>query len=181
MYWTAHRVWLPRQNLAHWMGLRADWLRPIYEAIRTGVMAGGYVQVDETPVPYLDPGHGKTKTGYFWTASRPGGNVVYQWQTSRGAACLNSVLPVDFRGTVQCDGYAAYASFARKKEHLQLAACWAHVRRKFHEARETQPSEKRTGCSSARLTPASVAPFSTPSSNAAVSAGLIPSLTCATS
>jgi transposase len=139
MYWTAHRVWLPRQNLAYWMGLSADWLRPIYEAIRTGVMAGGYVQVDETPVPYLDPGHGKTKTGYFWTASRPGGDVVYRWQTSRGAACLNSVLPVDFRGTVQCDGYAAYASFARKKEHLQLAACWAHVRRKFHEAREQDP------------------------------------------
>jgi transposase len=139
MYWTAHRVWLPRQNLAHWMGLCADWLRPIYEVIRTGVMGGGYVQVDETPVPYLDPGNGKTKTGYFWTASRPGGDVVYQWQTSRGAACLDNVLPANFRGTVQCDGYAAYASFARKKEHLQLAACWAHVRRKFHEAREQDP------------------------------------------
>ncbi len=139
MYWTAHRVWLPRQNLAHWMGLAADWLRPIYEAIRTGVMAGGYVQIDETPVSFLEPGHGQTKTGYFWTASRPGGDVVYHWQTGRGAACLDNVLPVDFKGTIQCDGYSAYASFARRKEHLQLAACWAHVRRKFHEAREQDP------------------------------------------
>lgn len=139
IYWTRHRVWLPRQNLAHWMGMVADWLKPIYEHIRTGVMAGGYVQVDETPVRYLAPGNGKTKTGYFWTASRPGGDVVYQWQTSRAASCLDNVLPVDFKGTVQCDGYAGYASFARHKEHIQLAACWAHARRKFYQAREQDP------------------------------------------
>jgi len=139
IYWTRHRVWLPRQNLAHWMGLVADWLKPIYQRIRTGVMAGGYVQVDETPVRYLAPGNGKTKTGYFWTTSRPGGDVVYQWETSRAATCLDNVLPVDFKGTVQCDGYAAYASFARCKEHIQLAACWAHARRKFYEARDQDP------------------------------------------
>ena len=139
IYWTRHRVWLPRQNLARWMEMVADWLKPIYQCIRTGVMAGGYVQVDETPVRYLEPGYGKTKTGYFWTTSRPGGDAVYQWETSRAATCLDKVLPVDFRGTVQCDAYAAYASFARKKENIQLAACWAHVRRKFYEACDQDP------------------------------------------
>jgi transposase len=139
IYWTRHRVWLPRQNLARWMELAADWLKPIYQCIRRGVMAGGYVQVDETPVRYLEPGHGKTKIGYFWTTSCPGGDVVYKWETNRGAACLDKVLPVDFRGTVQCDGYAAYASFARNKEYIQLAACWAHARRKFYEARDQDP------------------------------------------
>ncbi len=139
IYWTRHRVWLPRQNLAHWMEVATDWLKPIYQHIRTGVMAGGYVQVDETPVDFLAPGNGKTKTGYFWTTSRPGGDVVYQWETSRAASCLDNVLPVDFKGTVQCDGYAGYASFARRKEHIQLAACWAHARRKLHEAREQDP------------------------------------------
>jgi len=139
IYWTRHRVRLLRQNLARWMGLASDWLKPIYQCIRTGVMAGGYVQVDETPVRYLAPGNGKTKTGYFWTTSRPGGDVVYQWETSRAASCLDKVLPVDFKGTVQCDGYAAYASFARHKELIQLAACWAHARRKFYEARDQDP------------------------------------------
>jgi transposase len=139
IYWTRHRVWLPRQNLARWMGMVADWLKPIYQCIRTGVMAGGYVQVDETPVRYLEPGHGQTKTGYFWTTSRPGGDAVYRWETSRAATCLDKVLPVDFKGTVQCDAYAAYASFARHKEHIQLAACWAHARRKFYEARDQDP------------------------------------------
>jgi transposase len=139
IYWTRHGVCLPRQNLARWMGMVADWLKPIYQRIRTGVMAGGYIQVDETPVRYLEPGHGQTKTGYFWTASRPGGDAVYRWEISRAATCLDKVLPVDFKGTVQCDGYAAYASFARRKEHIQLAACWAHARRKFYEAREQDP------------------------------------------
>jgi transposase len=139
IYWTRHRVWLPRQSQARWVGMVADWFQPIYHAIRSGVMAGGYVQVDETPVRYLEPGHGQTKTGYFWASSRPGGDVVYQWETSRAATCLDKVLPVDFKGTVQCDGYTAYASYARRKKHIQLAACWAHARRKFYEARDQDP------------------------------------------
>jgi len=139
IYWTRHRVWLPRQNLDRWVELVADWLKPICQYIRTGVMAGGYVQVDETPVRYLAPGHGKTKTGYFWTTSRPGGDAVYQWEISRAATCLDKVLPVDFKGTVQCDGYTAYPSYARRKEHIQLAACWAHARRKFFEAKDQDP------------------------------------------
>jgi hypothetical protein len=51
--------------MANWMGLVADWLKPIYETIRTGVMGGGYVQVDETPIRDLEPGHGKTRQGYL--------------------------------------------------------------------------------------------------------------------
>jgi hypothetical protein len=77
--------------------LCADWLRPIYEQIRTGVMGGGYVQVDETPVAYLVPGHGQTKQGYLWTCNKPGGDVFYRWETSRAADCLENLLGHDFR------------------------------------------------------------------------------------
>jgi transposase len=82
--------------LARWVELAADWLKPIYEQIRTGVMGGGYVQVDETPVDYLEPGNGKTKQGYLWTCSRPGGDVFYRWETSRAAACLDNIIPGGF-------------------------------------------------------------------------------------
>ena len=85
IFGNRHGVYLPRQSMARWMGLAADWLRPIYEQIRTGVMAGGYLQIDETPIRYLSSGHGQTKLGYFWTALSPGGDVVYHWETSRGA------------------------------------------------------------------------------------------------
>lgn len=135
-----HKVNLPRQTLARWMELAAEWLRPVYESIRTGVMAGGYVQVDETPIDYLAPGNGKTSQGYLWTGSRPGGDVFFHWATSRAAACLENIIPVDFRGTVQCDGYSAYRAFAGGRNGtVALAGCWAHARRKFHESRESAP------------------------------------------
>jgi transposase len=140
IYRQRHGVHLPRQSLTRWVELAAQWLKPIYEHIRTGVMGGGYVQVDETPVDYLEPGHGRTKQGYLWTCSRPGGDVFYRWEISRAAACLDKVIPVDFTGTIQCDGYSAYRSFASGRNGtIELAGCWAHVRRKFHEALEQSP------------------------------------------
>jgi transposase len=140
IYASRHGVELSRQTMAQWMGLCADWLRPIYESIRTGVMGGGYVQVDETPVKYLEPGHGKAKLGYLWTACRPGVGVVFQWHTSRAAGCLRSFIPADFRGVMQSDGYAAYPAFVCGHNargggaSITLAGCWAHARRKFYEA-----------------------------------------------
>jgi transposase len=140
IYAQRHGVHLPRQSLTRWVELAADWLKPIYEHIRTGVMAGGYVQVDETPVDYLEPGNGKAKQGYLWTCSRPGGDVFFRWETSRATACLDNVIPVNFKGTLQCDGYAAYRAFAHGRDPaIQLAGCWAHVRRKFYEAIESSP------------------------------------------
>ena len=128
---------LPRQTLARWVELAADWLKPIYQTIRTGVMAGGYVQIDETPIRYLAPGNGQTKQGYLWTAHRPRGDVLYRWATSRAAACLENLVPVDFTGTIQCEGYAGYRAFVdRREQEITLAGCWAHVRRKFHDALE---------------------------------------------
>src|SRR5262249_56090413 len=87
-----HRVDLPRQTLARWVELAAEWLKPIYEQIRTGVLAGGYVQMDETPIEYLEPGNGQTKPGYFWTCHRPGGEGFYHWETSRAAACVDNLI-----------------------------------------------------------------------------------------
>jgi len=142
---TRHGVQIPRQTMAQWMALAADWLRPIYETIRTGVLGGGYVQIDETPIEYLVPGNGETKLGYLWTCSRPGGDAVFTWHTSRAAACLEHIVPSGFRGTLQTDGYAAYPAFVRSHnasagcEAITLAGCWAHARRGLIEARESAP------------------------------------------
>ena len=140
IYARRYQVHLPRQTLARWVALAADWLKPLYERIRTGVLAGGYVQVDETPIEYLAPGNGSTKQGYLWTGSRPGGDVFYRWETSRAATCLDHVISVNFTGTLQCDGYPAYRTFVnQRKAAIQLAGCWAHVRRKFYEALVESP------------------------------------------
>ncbi len=134
IYQSRHGVQLSRQTMAEWVGVAAGWLRLIYEEIRTHVHAGGYVQLDETPIRYLEPGHGQTKLGYLWTCHRPGADACYTWQTSRAATCLEKVVPSDFRGTIQCDGYQAYDAFARHRPEVELIGCWAHVRRKFFDA-----------------------------------------------
>jgi hypothetical protein len=135
-----HGVSLPRQSLARWVELAADWLLPIYEQIRTAVMSAGYVQCDETPVNYLEPGHGKTKRGYLWVGSRPGGDVVFRWDTSRATESLEKIVPADFKGIVQSDGYSVYPCFAQRRNGaITLAGCWAHVRRAFYGARAEAP------------------------------------------
>jgi hypothetical protein len=66
--------------------------------------------------------------------------VFFRWETSRATACLDKVVPANFTGTLQCDGYAAYRAFAnRRGQTIELAGCWAHVRRKFYEAMESSP------------------------------------------
>lgn len=133
-------IHLPRQTLARWVELISEWLRPIHQQIKTGVMAGGYVQVDETPINYLEPGAGQTLKGYLWTGSRPGGDVFFDWHASRAGECLDTVVPVDFQGTVQCDGYDGYNRLAQRSgKEIKLAYCWAHVRRKFNDAIEGAP------------------------------------------
>jgi hypothetical protein len=140
IYWTRHQVWLPRQTMAEWVELAAQWLKPIYQQIQRGVLSQGCVQVDETPIRYLAPGHGRTKLGYLWTCGVPRGDVVFHWATSRAATCLEKIIPVDFSGTLQCDGYEAYDCFARRRGgQIVLGGCLAHVRRKFYDARETAP------------------------------------------
>lgn len=142
IYQSRHGVYLPRQSMARWVALAADWLRPIYEQIRTGVMAGGYLQVDETPIRYLAPGYGRTRQGYLWTSAKPGGDVAFHWQTSRASTCLEKIIPVNFGGIIQCDGYQAYRTFAQSRNgNIALAGCWAHVRRKFLEAFEQAPRQ----------------------------------------
>lgn len=133
-----HGIDLHRQVLADWVGLCADWLRPIYQEIMGGVWEGGYTQVDESVIKYLEPGTGKAQHGYFWTIKRPGGDAVFHWATTRATEVLQKIVPVDFADTIQCDGYTSYRTFLKRHGHpVTLAACWAHARRKFFEAAQT--------------------------------------------
>jgi transposase len=138
IYWNRHQVWLPRQSMARWVHLASEWLKPIYQQIKEQMMRGSYIQVDETPIKYLDPGNGKTGQGYLWVAHRPGEDVLFEWYTTREAKCLDKLIPADFSGTIQCDGYSAYDRFARHRasagKPVLLAGCWAHARRGFYEA-----------------------------------------------
>jgi transposase len=133
-------VAISRQSLCNWSGMAADASRLVVEEIKAGVFADGYVQIDETPIEYLVPGNGQTRTGYLWVVHNPQRReALFTWHTSRAAACLHSIVPPTFQGIIQCDGYSAYDAFARSRSpagSLRLAGCWAHARRAFFEARE---------------------------------------------
>lgn len=145
IYWSEAKVWLPRASQARWLGLCSQWLKPIYEAIKAEVFSSGYIQVDETPIRYLSPGAGRSAQGYLWVVNHPGGEVFFDWQTTRAGECLDRLIPLDFNGTIQCDGYAAYDAFARRRlgsDHpVNLAGCWAHARRGFFEAKDQAPRQ----------------------------------------
>ena len=132
---------LSRQTLSGWAGMGAAASSLIIAATKEEVFADSYVQVDETPIKYQDPERkGVCGTGYFWVFHNPVRNLSYfVWRTGRGTACLESIVPADFKGIIQCDGYSAYPSFAKQRAltgmPIQLAGCLAHVRRKFFEAK----------------------------------------------
>ena len=146
-FWRCHRAELSRQTINQWTHAVAAHLRPIGEAIKAELTDAAVLQIDETPASYLSPGHGKSKTGYYWVYLDPGhGTVYYDWQLSRGHECLGEILGIDehrgtarFGGTIQCDGYAAYTAFASRYGGIRLGACLAHIRRKFWEARKEAP------------------------------------------
>jgi transposase len=141
-----HDIGIGRNTMCHWAGVCATWLEPLYNLMAAELRRQDWLGADETPIDYLSPGHGKTKQGYLWTYRHPEIGVLYDWHTGRSHHCLDRVLtnPLtgeDFRGILLTDGYAAYGTWQRKHEGITLAACWAHVRRKFHEAAEHHPEE----------------------------------------
>jgi hypothetical protein len=126
--------------MCDWVEVAALWLEPIYRQMHQGLIAGNYLQADETPLRCNDPDHerGKTRQCYLWVISRPGSDVVFSFRETRGHDELTSLLG-GFRGVLQSDQYGAYASHERKTEGIVRVGCWAHARRKFHEALEERP------------------------------------------
>jgi len=136
---------IDRQTLAFWVGYAAAELMPLYRRLKEILLASAKIAVDETRAPVLDPGRGRTKSGYFWAIARDdrswGGSdppaVVYTYAPGRGAI-HGAELLASYRGIVQCDGYAAYKSLDETR--ITLAFCWAHARRKFFDIAKAGPA-----------------------------------------
>ncbi|HKM90111.1 MAG TPA: IS66 family transposase [Candidatus Acidoferrales bacterium] len=139
-------VELERSTLADWVGGTSALLGPLVEALRRHVLAAEKLHADDTPVPVLAPGNGRTKTGRLWTYvrdDRPAGDttpaaVWFAYTPDRKGEHPQGHLR-EFMGTLQADGYAGYdAVYAGGR--IQEAACWAHVRRKFYDLQQAHRS-----------------------------------------
>lgn len=139
-------IQLDRSTLADWVGRAAWYLRPLRDHILERLRRSERLFADETTAPVLDPGRGRTKTGQLWAYARDdrpwGGSdppmVAYVYAADRKAERPQVHLG-DFAGILQVDGYGGYTALARRRQQLQLAFCWAHVRRKFFELAGKSP------------------------------------------
>ena len=142
---------LDRSMLAEWVGKAAWLLRPLADRIAQHVMAGTVIHADDTPVPVLAPGNGKTKIGRLWIYLRDERQhagpappaVVYRYTPDRkGERCREHLAP--FSGHLHADGYAGFAKLYESAEgkpaNIIEVACWAHVRRKFFDVHKANGS-----------------------------------------
>ena len=132
-----------RATLCGWVEAAAVALQPLWRGIQAGLMAGDYLQVDETPVRVLDPEvQGKAATGYLWVYGRPKGDVLFDFRSGRSREGPETMLG-SFSGTIQTDAYGVYPALVRSRPGLARIGCLAHARRKFHEALGDDPEEAR--------------------------------------
>ena len=139
-------IQLDRSTLADWVGRAAWYLRPLRDHILERLRRSERLFADETTAPVLDPGRGRTKTGQLWAYAQDdrswGGNdppmVAYIYAADRKGERAEAHIG-NFAGILQVEGYGGYAALARRRQQVQLAFCWAHVRRKFYELADTSP------------------------------------------
>ncbi len=132
-------VELERSTLADWVGQASALMRPLVAALERHVLAAERLHADDTPVPVLAPGTGKTSTGRLWAYLRDERShagtappaVRYRYTPDRRGEHPRAHL-AGFRGVLQADGYAGFGGLYEGGRVVE-AACWAHVRRKFHD------------------------------------------------
>ena len=129
-----------REVLADWAGTGALEVVPVVRRMHEILLASPRLFADETTMPVLDPGRGRTKKGYAWAIARDdrpwSGTdppaVVFHYAPGRGAEHAKDLLS-GYTGILQCDGYGGYKALAAASEGIRLAFCWSHVRREFIE------------------------------------------------
>lgn len=141
---------IDRSTLAGWAGQGAALLDPIVARIKETVLANDKLHTDDTPVPMLDPGGGKTRTGRLWVHAiddrAHGGSTKpaawFAFTTDRRAEHPQAMLK-DFRGYLQADAYAGYEALYRTNRVVEVA-CWGHARRKIFDLHQTKPTAVTT-------------------------------------
>jgi transposase len=139
-------VTLERSTLADWVGRSSALLDPLIEALRKDVLGSDVLHGDDTPVPVLAPGLGKTRTARLWTYVRDGRPhtsdqppaAVFFYSPDRKGEHPQAHLK-SFKGILHADAYAGFNAIFERGDVTE-AACWAHVRRKFFDVHAANQS-----------------------------------------
>jgi transposase len=131
---------ISRATMTGWVMRVGELLLPIAGAMGRELLAGSYIQADETPVDVqTHDKRGKNHRAYLWQYGQPGGSVVFDFRMGRNREGPKRFLG-QFEGILQSDGYAAYEQVGGPK--MVHASCWAHSRRKFFDALKLNPDDR---------------------------------------
>jgi len=130
-----------RSTLTSYFHRTADLLKPIEEALLSSIRAGGVTSIDETTLKVgLSANKNKRQMhkGYLWVIYGMNHEIVFRYSATRNGSNANELLGEDYKGVLLTDGFSGYQSYDDRMTTIAHAICWAHVRRKFFEALESE-------------------------------------------
>jgi transposase len=132
-------ITLSRTTLTHYVQRSIALLAPIAEAQWRHILQSKVLAMDETPIKAGKAGKGKLKTTWYWPVYGEDDEIGFTWSPSRGSEHVKAQLG-EFSGTLLSDGYAAYDAYAKARPEVTQAQCWAHTRRYFERAKDSDPA-----------------------------------------
>ncbi|GBE11745.1 transposase IS66 family protein [bacterium BMS3Abin13] len=142
-----------RTSMCRWAMQAASACRPLLNLLEEELLAGPFINIDETTVQVLqEPGRSPTTKSYMWIFRRGDPRkpvLLYQYHPTRSGDVANAFLR-GFQGTVQTDGYAGY-DFLDHTEGIRHIGCWAHARRKFTDVTKAQGKSRKAGAADKAL------------------------------
>ena len=135
----AQGISLSRDTLVNYVLRGAELLLPVYKELLQTILESGHIFADESPVTVgkYKAGRKQYREAYFWPLLAEN-NIAFLYSPTRAAINLQKVLG-DYQGYIQCDGYRAYEKIAKESPEIVLVGCWAHARRKFIDAENSDP------------------------------------------
>ena len=132
-------IQVSRSSLTNWMLRSASLLAPVCDAQFRSILESKVIAMDETPIRAGRTGPGKMRTAWFWPVFGDRDEIAFPFRLSRGNAAVPDLLG-DFEGTLVSDGNQAYAAYAASRNGaVTHASCWAHARRQFEKAKDSEP------------------------------------------
>jgi transposase len=135
---AAGGITISRQTLTNFVARAADLLAPIYYAQLSSILQSKVLAMDETPIKAGQASKGKLHQGFFWPLYGDKDEVAFPYGATRGLSQAREILG-EFAGTLVTDGYGVYSRYTSKVAGVSHATCWAHTRRKFIEAENSEP------------------------------------------
>jgi len=131
-------IQVSRTSLTNWTSRAIDLLEPIVDAQCHHLLQSKVLAMDETPIKAGKQKKGKMRQAYLWPMYGEDDEIVFRYAQSRAHRYVRDWLK-DYSGTLLSDGYKAYSAYARQNDQVTHAQCWSHCRRKFEQAKESEP------------------------------------------